>query len=84
MTAHLNVTRAQQRKRVLIVAANPTTSTVTGWPVGLWWAELTHPYWAFTEAGYDVELRSPQGGALVADIVNTIAITAIQAGVERG
>ncbi|MCA9693613.1 MAG: type 1 glutamine amidotransferase domain-containing protein [Myxococcales bacterium] len=67
MTAHLNVTRAQQRKRVLIVAANPTTSTVTGWPVGFWWAELTHPYWAFTEAGYDVELRSPQGGALVAD-----------------
>jgi putative intracellular protease/amidase len=35
--------------------------------VGFWWAELTHPYWAFTEAGYDVEIRSPQGGPLEAD-----------------
>ena len=49
------------------VAANPGTSPVTGWPVGFWWAEFTHPYWAFTEAGYDVEIRSPDGGALVAD-----------------
>lgn len=55
------------KRRVLIVAANPSVSTVTGWPVGFWWAELTHPYWEFTEAGYDVEIRSLDGGALVAD-----------------
>lgn len=54
-------------KRVLMVVANPSTSPVTGWPVGFWWAELTHPWWAFREAGYAVEIRSPAGGALVAD-----------------
>ncbi len=56
-----------RRKKVLMVAANPATSTTTGWPVGFWWAELTHPHWTFTEAGYEVEIRSPAGGALVAD-----------------
>ena len=55
------------RRRILLVAANPATSPVTGWPVGFWWAELVHPWWTFTEAGYDVEIRSPDGGALVAD-----------------
>lgn len=50
-----------------MIAANASVSGTTGWPVGFWWAELTHPYWAFTEAGYEVEIRSPDGGALVAD-----------------
>ena len=67
MSANVNVTNANRKKKVLIVAANHSTSPTTGWPVGFWWAELTHAYWAFTEAGYEVEIRSPQGGALVAD-----------------
>jgi putative intracellular protease/amidase len=67
MSANLNVTSTTRRKRILLVAANAAVSTTTGWPVGFWWAELTHPYWAFTEAGYDVEIRSPEGGPLVAD-----------------
>jgi putative intracellular protease/amidase len=67
MSANLNVTTPSRRKRILLVAANPSVSTTTGWPVGFWWAELTHPYWAFTEAGYEVEIRSPDGGALQAD-----------------
>lgn len=54
-------------KRILMIAANPGVSPVTGWPVGFWWAELTHPYWAFTEAGYSVDIVSPQGGDLTAD-----------------
>ncbi len=54
-------------KRVLIIAANPGVSPVTGWPVGFWWAELTHPYWAFTEAGYTVDIVSPKGGDLEPD-----------------
>jgi putative intracellular protease/amidase len=62
-----NVARPTARRRVLMIAANPGVSPTTGWPVGFWWAELTHPYWAFTEAGYDVEIRSPAGGALVPD-----------------
>lgn len=55
------------RKKILLIAANPATSPTTGWPVGFWWAELTHPYWTFTEAGYEVEIVSPAGGDLVAD-----------------
>jgi putative intracellular protease/amidase len=67
MSADLNPTDPAAARRILLVAANPSTSTVTGWPVGFWWAELTHPYWLCTEAGYTVEIRSPRGGALVAD-----------------
>jgi len=54
-------------KRILMVVANASISPTTGWPIGFWWAELSHPYWVFTEAGYGVEIRSPEGGALVAD-----------------
>jgi putative intracellular protease/amidase len=53
-------------KRVALVIANPAVST-HGWPVGFWWAELTHPYLLLTEAGYEVELFSPSGGACAAD-----------------
>ncbi len=55
------------KKSVLLIAANPATSPVTGWPVGFWWAELVHPYWVFTEAGYSVTIASPKGGDLQAD-----------------
>jgi putative intracellular protease/amidase len=54
-------------RRILLVAANAAVSPMTGWPVGFWWSELTHPYWTFTEAGYQVEIRSSDGGALEAD-----------------
>ena len=67
MSANLNVTNAAKKQKVLMVVANPAVSTTTGWPVGFWWAELTHPYWAFVEAGYEVEIRSPMGGPLQAD-----------------
>jgi putative intracellular protease/amidase len=45
-------------------------SATTGLPVGFWWAELTHPYFHFTEAGYEVEVFSPQGGPCVADPIS--------------
>ncbi len=49
-------------KKVLIVVANPATSTTLGWPVGFWGAELTHPYYELTERGVDVTIASPDGG----------------------
>jgi putative intracellular protease/amidase len=67
MTANINVATPARRRRILLVAANPATSPTTGWPIGFWWAEVTHPYWAFSEVGYEVEIRSPDGGALAAD-----------------
>jgi putative intracellular protease/amidase len=67
MPATVDILRPDQPKRVLMVASNPAVSTVTGWPVGFWWAELTHPWWEFTEHGYEVEIASPDGGALRGD-----------------
>jgi putative intracellular protease/amidase len=58
-------TRAQ--KRILMIAANPAVSPTTGWPIGFWWAELTHPYHVFTEAGYEIRIASPSGGDLIGD-----------------
>lgn len=65
MTASINT--LAPTKRILILASNPSTSPKTGWPVGFWWAELTHPYWEFTERGYEVVIASQDGGALVPD-----------------
>ena len=62
-----NVVNAEARKRVALVIANPAVSTTTGWPVGFWWSELSHPWLAFHEAGYEVEVFSPDGGACQAD-----------------
>lgn len=67
---HLNSLNPDKPKRVAIVISNPAVSTTTGLPVGFWWAELTHPYFQFTEAGYEVEVFSPQGGPCVADPIS--------------
>lgn len=53
--------------KILIVAANPAVSPTTGWPVGFWAAELTHPYWEFINAGFEVDIASPDGGKLEMD-----------------
>jgi putative intracellular protease/amidase len=52
---------------ILILASNPAVSGQTGWPIGFWWSELTHPYWEFTQAGHQVDIASPDGGPLRAD-----------------
>jgi putative intracellular protease/amidase len=57
-------------KRVAIVIANPARSSTTGWPVGFWWSELTHPYYALHEAGYEVEVFSPGGGKCEPDALS--------------
>lgn len=65
-----NVSRPGARKRIAMVIANPAVSTTTGWPVGFWWSELTHPYLVFDEAGYEVEIFSPEGGKCEADAMS--------------
>lgn len=65
-----NVVNPARRKRVAMVIANPAVSTTTGWPVGFWWSELTHPYYVFTEAGYEVEVFSPEGGRCEPDAMS--------------
>jgi len=65
-----NVVDTKRKKRVAIVIANPAVSTTTGWPVGFWWSELTHPYYVLGEAGYEVEIFSPSGGRCEADAMS--------------
>jgi putative intracellular protease/amidase len=65
-----NAVNPSRPKRVAIVIANPAVSDTTGWPVGFWWSELTHPYYEMTEKGYEVEVFSPAGGRCEADAMS--------------
>ena len=53
--------------KILMVASSPTVSKQTGWPIGFWAAELTHPLHVFQEAGYEVEIASTEGGKIEMD-----------------
>lgn len=53
--------------KILMVASSPAISNQTGWPIGFWGAELTHPLHVFQEAGYEVELASTKGGTITMD-----------------
>lgn len=64
---HELVDTVGHRPSVLMIVANPTVSTTTGWPVGFWAAELFHPLHAFIEARYDVTVASPDGGDVEMD-----------------
>lgn len=55
------------KRKILLVAANPAVSTTLGWPVGFWASELTHPWYEFREAGYEMTIASPEGGRIVRD-----------------
>jgi len=67
MSVEIDVLDPSHPKRVAIVVSNPSTSKQTGWPIGFWWGEVTHPYWEFTQHGYQVEIFSPDGGKLEGD-----------------
>jgi putative intracellular protease/amidase len=59
-----------RRPKILMVVANPTTATTTGWRVGFWASELTHPYYEFKRARYDVTIASPNGGKVEVDALS--------------
>jgi putative intracellular protease/amidase len=65
-----NVSNPRRRKRVAVVISNPAVSPTTGWPIGFWWSELTHPYYVLTEKGYEVEIFSEKGGRCEADAIS--------------
>lgn len=67
MSGAIDVLNPEKPKRVVVLASNPAVSEQTGWPIGFWWAELTHPYWEFLEHGYQLDIASPEGGKLEAD-----------------
>ena len=68
---HRSIDTVRSRpRRALLVVANPTVSTTTGWPVGFWAAELTHPYYELTERGVEVTVASPAGGPVEFDALS--------------
>jgi putative intracellular protease/amidase len=67
MTTSGDLTHPESARRVLVVASDPAVSEQTGWEIGFWWEELTHSYWEFTTAGYQVVIASPNGGTLKGD-----------------
>lgn len=58
---------ASSKGKILMVVSSPSISKQTGWPIGFWASELTHPLLVFQEAGYEIELVSTQGGDLQMD-----------------
>lgn len=54
-------------RRILIIVTSNARMGDTGKPTGLWAEELAAPYFAFVDAGFDVEIASPQGGAAPVD-----------------
>jgi putative intracellular protease/amidase len=69
VSANPNVAKSTPKK-ILMVVANPSVSTTTGWSVGFWASELTHPWYEFTEVGYEVTLASPEGGKVEVDAMS--------------
>ena len=47
---------------VLMIMTSHALLGNTGKPTGIWAEELTTPYYALVDAGFDVTLASPQGG----------------------
>jgi arylsulfatase A-like enzyme/putative intracellular protease/amidase len=55
-----------QGKRALVVATNHGTLDI-GKPTGVFASEMTVPYYAFLDAGMDVDVASPLGGVIPVD-----------------
>ena len=58
------------KRKILMVVANPSTASTTGWPVGFWASELTHAYQLFEQKGYDIAIASPKGGRVELDALS--------------
>jgi putative intracellular protease/amidase len=66
----VNPVNRKNPKRAAIVLSNPAVSTTTGWNIGFWWSELTHPFFEMTEKGYEVEVFSYDGGKCEPDAMS--------------
>ena len=58
---------APTKGKILMVVSSPTVSQQTGWPIGFWASELTHPLRVFLDAGYEITLASTNGGTVEMD-----------------
>ena len=57
-------------KRVIFVVSNEVNPGLAGFPIGYYLTELAHPYWAFQQRGYTMDIASPNGGRAVHDAMS--------------
>ena len=57
-------------KRIAFVVSNPARSSTKDIDIGFWLPELAHPWWAFTQKGYQLTIASPKGGRLIHDAMS--------------
>lgn len=62
-----NEIKTRKKMKIVFVVSNQVKSETTGYPIGFWLSELAQPYYAFTEAGYEITIASPDGGKIVFD-----------------
>ncbi|WP_216362553.1 type 1 glutamine amidotransferase domain-containing protein [Bowmanella denitrificans] len=55
-------TGTEQRNKILIVLTSHSELGDTGRKTGFWLPELTHPYYEFKQAGFQIDIASPLGG----------------------
>ena len=55
------------RKRILMVLTSHENMGVSGKKTGNWFDEVATPYYKFKEAGLDLTIASPKGGAAPLD-----------------
>lgn len=70
MSNHVIDTAAAQNitpKNVLIVTTSHNILGETGYPTGLWLPEMTHPFSALQNAGFNITLASVKGGNVPID-----------------
>jgi len=65
--SYVHIQGMPHKGKILMVASSPAISNQTGWPIGFWASELTHPLRVFQDAGYEVELASTEGGKIKMD-----------------
>lgn len=64
---HVHIHGMPYKGKILMVVSSPSISEQTGWPIGFWASELTHPLHSFQEAGYEVTIASTEGGKVEMD-----------------
>jgi len=52
---------------ILFIVTSQSQMGADGEPTGVWLEEVTTPYYAFVDAGFDVVVASPQGGPMPID-----------------
>ncbi|CAN5518728.1 type 1 glutamine amidotransferase domain-containing protein [soil metagenome] len=57
-------------KRIVFVVSNEVSPGPAGFPIGYYLTELAHPYWAFQQRGYIMDVASPNGGRVVHDAMS--------------